>query len=199
MTDPIPTIFLFVFSFAADAGPHRICVSSIQDNSSSTVWWARTRAVVLLPSVLPPKSESSDTTQTNASEIIAEAAVRHRGSLFPVRHRTGPGAATRSDSKPRGLGVRRRGASRFLGGIDAKVKSHERENEALEVLDEVVEGSQAFWIRALCHLFQLRDLRCCERDVLVVRYDLQLLSTHAVRLRPLFVVRFQNIRFLNHV
>ena len=52
-------------------------------------------------------------------------------------------------------------------GLDAEMKTNEREGEALKVLHKVVEDPKALWICALLHIQERTNLRCRKRDVLV--------------------------------
>jgi len=82
-------------------------------------------------------------------------------------------------------------------GLDLEVQADEREDQALEVLDQVVEGAQALHVLAAVDVDQRADLAGGERDVLVAHQDLQLLAPHAVRLRPQRVVLLQDLTLAN--
>lgn len=120
-------------------------------------------------------------------------------------------------------------SSELRDGFDLEVQSDQREHEALEVLDQVVEYSEALRVLALLDIEQRTDLgglfhaargvqECsdhidisqlidtyCERNVLLIHFDLQLLSAYLVWLRPVVVVfsgdlavRYDAFKLLDH-
>ena len=89
-------------------------------------------------------------------------------------------------------------------GAYLKMQGYQGEDECFEILDEVIEDSQSFWIRRLCNVDQRTNLRglskalshqyCTvypdinvaylERDVFVAQPNFQLLSSVLVLLWP---------------
>eukprot|EP00429_Kryptoperidinium_foliaceum_P047155 CAMPEP_0176106870 /NCGR_PEP_ID=MMETSP0120_2-20121206/53630_1 /TAXON_ID=160619 /ORGANISM="Kryptoperidinium foliaceum, Strain CCMP 1326" /LENGTH=70 /DNA_ID=CAMNT_0017440993 /DNA_START=70 /DNA_END=278 /DNA_ORIENTATION=+ len=66
-------------------------------------------------------------------------------------------------------------------GLDAEVEPDEAEDEALQVLNEIVEYPQALGVLGRLHIGQRSDLGGCERDVLLAAHHLELLPPDAVR------------------
>ena len=62
-----------------------------------------------------------------------------------------------------------------LDWFDLEVETDEREDETLEILDQVVECAEALGILGVVHIHQRADLRSRERNVLVAAHDLQFL------------------------
>jgi len=81
-----------------------------------------------------------------------------------------------------------------LDRLDFEVEADEREDQTLQVLNEIVEGSQSLGILALVNVDQGADLGGGEADVVIAQNHFQLLSTHAIRSRPHVVVLAQNLR-----
>jgi len=85
------------------------------------------------------------------------------------------------------------GATRFSANrLDLEVQRDESKHKALDVLNQVVENTQTVGILAALHLHQMPDLRCAERNVLVVQHDFQLLFPDAIRLWPVSIVLFED-------
>eukprot|EP00628_Pelagophyceae_sp_CCMP2097_P006270 CAMPEP_0184125684 /NCGR_PEP_ID=MMETSP0974-20121125/25161_1 /TAXON_ID=483370 /ORGANISM="non described non described, Strain CCMP2097" /LENGTH=114 /DNA_ID=CAMNT_0026429023 /DNA_START=152 /DNA_END=496 /DNA_ORIENTATION=+ len=88
----------------------------------------------------------------------------------------------------RGARTRRATMRSLRDGLDLEVERDQREDEALQVLDEVVEYPQALGVLRVLHVEERADLGARECDVIVANLDLELLPPDAVRLRPLVVV-----------
>ena len=73
-------------------------------------------------------------------------------------------------------------------GLDFEVHGHEGHDEALQVLDEVVEAAQALGVLALLHVEQRANLGRRKRNVLVAQDDLELLPPIPIGLRPVLVI-----------
>ena len=65
----------------------------------------------------------------------------------------------------------------ILDGFYFKMKSDKRENETLQILDQVVKGSQTIRVLAAINVHQTAYLAGVEADVLVLMYYFQLLAT----------------------
>ena len=63
-----------------------------------------------------------------------------------------------------------------LDGLDLEMETDERENETLEVLDEIVEAAETVRVAGLVDIDEGSDLAGGEADVLVPDHDLQLLA-----------------------
>lgn len=63
-----------------------------------------------------------------------------------------------------------------LYGLNFKMQSNQREDQTLQILDQVVETAQALRILRLIHVNQRAGFRGRERDVLITDYNLQLLE-----------------------
>lgn len=77
------------------------------------------------------------------------------------------------------------------------MQTDEREDETLDVLNEIVEASQALGILAVVDVDERADLGGCERDVLVAHHDLELLSADSIGRRPRLVVFFHDVRVVD--
>ena len=77
------------------------------------------------------------------------------------------------------------------------MQSNEGENQALEVLDQIIETTEAVRITRLVHVNQGSNLAGGEADVLVSDHDLQLLTSHAVGLGPEGVVLGHDLAVLD--
>ncbi len=49
-----------------------------------------------------------------------------------------------------------------LDGLDLEMHADQREDKTFEILHQVVERAQAFWVFAVVHVNQTADLRCGE-------------------------------------
>eukprot|EP00951_Prasinocladus_malaysianus_P020531 scaffold168119_cov23-Prasinocladus_malaysianus.AAC.1 len=83
-------------------------------------------------------------------------------------------------------------------GLDLEVQAHQGEDQALEVLHEVVEDAQPLGVFALLDLKQRADLGGGEGDVVVPDHDLKLLAANPVRLGPVVVVLFHDLALLDY-
>ena len=68
------------------------------------------------------------------------------------------------------------------------MKSDQRENQALQVLNQVVEWAKSNRIFAVIHFHKTANFAGRERDMVVAAQNLQFLATHAIRFRPIGVV-----------
>ena len=87
----------------------------------------------------------------------------------------------------------RRGERTHLDGLDFEVEANEREDETLDVLDEVVEAAEALGVLAVVDVDERADLGRGERDVLVAHDDLELLAADTVGRRPRLVVLLHDL------
>ena len=78
------------------------------------------------------------------------------------------------------------------------MQSDEGEDQALEILYQVVEASETVRITTLVHVHQRSNLAGGEADVLVSDHDLQFLTPHAVGLRPQSVVLRHDLAVLDN-
>lgn len=85
-----------------------------------------------------------------------------------------------------------------LDRLDLEVQRDQRENEALEILHQVVEASQAFRVVAGVHVGQRADFRGAERDLLVADAHFELLGAHSIRRRPGLVVLLHDLAVLDY-
>lgn len=67
-------------------------------------------------------------------------------------------------------------------------------NQRRTHLDQVVEDAQAVGVLALLHLHEAAQLGGGEADVRLAQDDLQLLTAHQVRRRPIRVVLLKDLR-----
>merc|ERR1719205_348910 len=81
-----------------------------------------------------------------------------------------------------------------LDWLDLEMETNQREHQALQVLDQVIETPQAVRVPGLVHVHQAPDLAGGEADVLVSDHDLQLLSSDTVRLGPQCVILGHDLR-----
>jgi hypothetical protein len=65
-----------------------------------------------------------------------------------------------------------------------EMQCNESENEALEVLHQVIKHAQPFWILTFLDFGQRPELGSLERDMFVTQTDLQLLSTDYILFGP---------------
>ncbi len=77
------------------------------------------------------------------------------------------------------------------------MEANEREDQALDVLNEVVEAAEALGVLAVVDVHEGADLARSERDVLVAEHNLELLAADAVRRRPHLVVLLHDLRVLD--
>eukprot|EP00744_Colponema_vietnamica_P004656 GILI01006914.1.p2 GENE.GILI01006914.1~~GILI01006914.1.p2 ORF type:complete len:103 (+),score=18.99 GILI01006914.1:138-446(+) len=77
------------------------------------------------------------------------------------------------------------------------METDQREDEALEVLNEVVESPQTIRIFALLYLKEGTDLGGSERNMLIAEHNLQLLPAYSVRGGPVVVVFFHDFTVFN--
>lgn len=75
-----------------------------------------------------------------------------------------------------------------LDGFDLEVQTYERKDQRFQILYQVVEDTQAFWVLGLVNIDQRADLGGFERNVLASYPDLELLPPVLVLLRPLRIV-----------
>ncbi len=75
-----------------------------------------------------------------------------------------------------------------LDRFDLKMKTNQREDEALEILYEVVEDTKTLSVLAAVDVDQGSNLAGCEGDVFIAHDNLQLLSPNSVWFRPYFIV-----------
>ncbi len=64
----------------------------------------------------------------------------------------------------------------------------EREDEALEILEEIVEDLESFRVFAFSDIGEGAELRSDERDMFLSEHDLEFLSADLVRVRPVLVI-----------
>ena len=101
-------------------------------------------------------------------------------------------------------------SSHYSYRLDLEVKAYQREDQRLEVLHEIVEDAEAFWVGGVTDVDEGSDLCCLDcatssvsqhivmhgtagiaylkRDVVIPQSDLQLLSPVLVLLRPLAII-----------
>lgn len=77
------------------------------------------------------------------------------------------------------------------------MKTDQREDKTLDILDEIVEASETFGILAIVDVDKRADLGRGERDVLVAHHDLELLTTDSIGRWPHLVVFFHDLGVLN--
>ena len=77
------------------------------------------------------------------------------------------------------------------------MQSDEGEDQALEVLDQIVEAAETVRIARLVHVHQRSNLAGGEADVFVSDHDLQLLTSDTVGLRPESVVLRHDLAVLD--
>jgi len=68
------------------------------------------------------------------------------------------------------------------------MEAYEREDETLEILDQVVERTKTLGILGVVHVHQRSDLRSREGNVLVAAHDLQFLASNSVGWWPQRIV-----------
>jgi len=84
-----------------------------------------------------------------------------------------------------------------LDGFDFEVESNKRKDEALEILNQVVEASKTVRIPTAVDVDQGADLGGGEGDVFVADDDLELLASHPIRSWPQGVVLGHDFRVLD--
>ena len=84
-----------------------------------------------------------------------------------------------------------------LDWLDLEMEANEREDQALEVLDQIVETTQAVRVSGLVDVHQRANLAGGEADVFVSDDDLQLLTANTVRLGPEGVVLGHDLAVLD--
>jgi len=84
-----------------------------------------------------------------------------------------------------------------LDGFDFEVESNKRKDEALEILNQVVEASKTVGIPTAVDVDQGADLGGGEGDVFVADDDLELLASHPIRRWPQSVVLGHHFRVLD--
>ena len=84
-----------------------------------------------------------------------------------------------------------------LDWLDLEMEADEREDQTLEVLDQIVETAEAVRVSGLVDVHQRANLAGGETDVLVSDDDLQLLTAHTVGLRPEGVVLGHDLAVLD--
>ena len=77
------------------------------------------------------------------------------------------------------------------------MQSNEGENQALEVLDQIIETTKTVRITRLVHVNQGPNLAGGEADVLVSDHDLQFLTNHTVQQGPEGVILGHDLAVLN--
>ena len=77
------------------------------------------------------------------------------------------------------------------------MEADQREYQALEVLDQIVETAEAVRVSGLVDVHQGADLARGEADVFVPDDDLQLLTTNTVGLRPESIVLGHDLAVLD--
>lgn len=68
------------------------------------------------------------------------------------------------------------------------MERNKRQDEALQILEQVVEHLQAFWIFAFRHIREWAKFRSDKRDVLIANHDFQFLSSYFIRMRPVLII-----------
>ena len=77
------------------------------------------------------------------------------------------------------------------------MEANQREDQALEVLDQIVETAETVRVSGLVDIHQAANLAGGEADVFVADDDLQLLTSNTVRLRPEGVVLGHDLAVLD--
>lgn len=77
------------------------------------------------------------------------------------------------------------------------MKTNERKDQTLDVLNKIVEASETLRILAIVDVDKRSDLGRSERDMLVAHDDLELLTTDSVWWRPQLVVLLHDLRVLD--
>lgn len=86
---------------------------------------------------------------------------------------------------------------RCLNWFDFEMKTDEREHQALQVLNEIVEEAQAFGIFRLVDIQEGADFRRGEGNVLISDQDFELLTSNSVSWWPQRVILSHDFRILD--
>lgn len=80
-----------------------------------------------------------------------------------------------------------------LYGFDFEVETNQREDEALEILYQVVECSKTFRIFALVDIYEGTNFRSCERNMLISNDNFQFLSPNSIRGWPHGIILMHDV------
>jgi len=78
------------------------------------------------------------------------------------------------------------------------MEAYEREDETLEILDQVVERTKTLGILGVVHVHQRSDLRSREGNVLVAAHDLQFLATNSVGWWPQRIILLGDLGIIDN-
>lgn len=84
-----------------------------------------------------------------------------------------------------------------LDRLNFEMQTNEREHEALEVLNKIIENPKAFGILATLHIDERSYFGSCKGNMLVSHNYFQLLTPNPIRLRPVVVVFLHYLAFSN--
>lgn len=84
-----------------------------------------------------------------------------------------------------------------LDGLNLEMKTNERKDQTLDVLNKIVEASETLGILAIVDIDKRSDLGRSERDVFVAHDDFKLLTTDSVWRWPQLVVLLHDLRVLD--
>jgi len=81
--------------------------------------------------------------------------------------------------------------------LNFEVEGDEGEDETLDILNKVVEDTQAFWVLTFRHVHQRPNLRSLEGDVIIAQSNFKLLLAHNILLWPIRIVFLDNFAGLD--